>query len=41
LTGLAPDAASKEHAAALAGRIDGVMSVDNQLVVAGNADKPG
>ncbi len=34
LRGSAPDATSKDHATELAKRIDGVSTVDNQLVVA-------
>ncbi len=34
LRGTAPDAVSKDHATDLAKRVDGVSSVDNQLVVA-------
>lgn len=34
LRGSAPDAKSKDHASTLASRIDGVVAVDNQLVVA-------
>jgi osmotically-inducible protein OsmY len=34
LRGSAPDATSKDHASELAKRIDGVNSVDNQLIVA-------
>lgn len=35
LRGSAPDAAARERATALATAVDGVVSVDNQLVVAG------
>ena len=34
LTGTAPDATAKEHATTLASRVDGVATVNNQLVVA-------
>ncbi len=41
LNGTAPNAAAKEHATALATRIDGVVAVDNQLVVAAKGDGKG
>lgn len=41
LSGSAPDAASKEHASALASRVDGVVSVDNRLLVEPKGDGKG
>jgi osmotically-inducible protein OsmY len=37
LSGKAPDASSREHAASLAARVDGVVAVDNRLSVEGKS----
>lgn len=41
LSGSAPDTASKDYATALASRVDGVVGVDNRLVVAPKGDGRG
>jgi hyperosmotically inducible periplasmic protein len=41
LNGSAPDQVSKEHAGALAARVDGVITVDNRLLVVSGKDIDG